>query len=240
MSAGLAYGVGHGFGLPDNVFVKAFAHGVSQGAVGLARGGKFKSGFIGAFLSHAVGGPIKTALGRVKDAVGVAARTVATAVVGGVGAALGGGKFANGATTAAFSYLFANAAAASRGPRGRALTVEERTLYAGDFPSEVLDSARIYEGKVPWWLRSDMDGITLGNKIYFREGVYTPGTAGGVQILGHELVHVQQYAEGMTIPSYLWESRRGYWNNRYEVEAYAKDRRIRNNFCFGNQQALGC
>ncbi len=85
-----------------------------------------------------------------------------------------------------------------------------------------------------------MDGITLGNNIYFREGVYVPGTAGGVKLLGHELVHVQQYSDGMTYLGYIWESRGGYRNNPYEIRAYAWGAQIPSGFCAGNSQAVGC
>ena len=42
-------------------------------------------------------------------------RTVAAAVIGGTASKLGGGKFANGAVTAAFSYLFSQAGASEKG-----------------------------------------------------------------------------------------------------------------------------
>jgi hypothetical protein len=85
-----------------------------------------------------------------------------------------------------------------------------------------------------------MAGITLGNKIYFREGVYIAGTADGVEILGHELLHVQQFAGGMSIADYIWASRSGYQSNHYEVDAYAQGAKIRTNFCTANPQAMGC
>jgi len=147
--------------------------------------------------------------------------------------------FANGAATAAMSYAFGSLAQREQ-DEGRPLTAEERSPYEDFFPSEVLDSARIFEDKVPWWLRKDMDGITLGNRIYFREGVYDPGTAAGVELLGHELVHVEQYAEGMTILRYLWASRKGYWNNPYEKQAYDKASLIRDSFCLANPLTVGC
>ncbi|MEJ1415508.1 MAG: RHS repeat-associated core domain-containing protein, partial [Candidatus Sedimenticola sp. (ex Thyasira tokunagai)] len=102
ISGGMAHGIGHGFGLADNVFLKAVAHGVSQGAIGTARGGKFKASFLGAFVGHVVGGPIKSMMGKAS----VAARTTAAAIIGGVAAVAGGGKFANGAVSAAFTHLF--------------------------------------------------------------------------------------------------------------------------------------
>ena len=124
--------------------------------------------------------------------------------------------------------------------RGRPLTTDERKNYSGHFSEEVLDSARIYDGKVPWYLSKKFSGITRGNRIYFREGIYKPGTAAGVELIGHELVHVQQYQEGMNTFKYLMRSRKGYNNNPYEIEAYRRDDIIRSDFCSNNSGASGC
>ncbi|MDA8219094.1 MAG: DUF4157 domain-containing protein [Dehalococcoidales bacterium] len=40
--------------------------------------------------------------------------------------------------------------------------------------------------------------FTSGSDIYFREGAYQPETAEGRQLLGHELAHIAQQAEGRT------------------------------------------
>jgi hypothetical protein len=77
------------------------SHGVAQGFLSEAFGGDFKSGFIGAFVGHSVGGKLRQMMP--KTLVG---RTIAATVTGGTGAALGGGKFANGAVSAAFTHLF--------------------------------------------------------------------------------------------------------------------------------------
>lgn len=213
---------------------KILAHGVVGGSSSRLSGGSFRDGFVSGGFTEFASPAIGTTPG------GRTARVIAAAVVGGTAAELGGGKFANGAATGAFSYLFNDAAHEGGGKQGRSLTTDERAVYAKHFSAEILDSAVVYDGNVPWWLRSDMAAITLGNEIYFREGVYLPGTADGVKILGHELVHVQQYAGGMTYAKYMWESRRGYENNRYEVEAYTRGRQIRGSFCAGNPQAVGC
>jgi Domain of unknown function (DUF4157) len=115
----------------------------------------------------------------------------------------------------------------SRGGQARLLTPVERARYAPHFSAEVLAAARIFDGRVPFWLRPDMLGVTLGHRIYLRRGAYDPTSAAGVELLGHELVHVRQYREGMTVLRYLWASRRGYRRNPYEVEAYALGARIR-------------
>ncbi|MBF0523954.1 MAG: DUF4157 domain-containing protein, partial [Deltaproteobacteria bacterium] len=91
-----------------------------------------------------------------------------------------------------------------------------------------LDNADIHDGTVPPYLPSDMKGITRGDDIYFRAGAYNPGTASGIALLGHELVHVGQYRLGMTAFSYLWSSIGGYSEeNKYENPAYALEKIIR-------------
>ena len=114
-----------------------------------------------------------------------------------------------------------------RGPGGRPLTPTERARYAAHFEPDVLDEARVIDGRVPFWLRPDMRGVTLGSRIYLRPGAYDPDSADGVELLGHELVHVRQYRDGMTVWRYLWASRRGYRRNPYETEAFAIGARIR-------------
>ena len=109
----------------------------------------------------------------------------------------------------------------------RPLSAAERARYAAHFDTDVLDAARVIDGRVPFWLRPDMRGVTLGPRIYLRAGAYDANTADGVELLGHELVHVRQYRGGMTVLRYLWASRRGYRRNPYEVEAFALGARIR-------------
>ena len=123
---------------------------------------------------------------------------------------------------------------------GRPLTTDERKNYSEHFSKEVLDSAKIYDGKVPWYLKKKFRAITRGGKIFLREGAYKPGTAEGVELLGHEVVHVKQYLEGMSTLDYLWHSRKGYYNNPYEIEAYRLDNIIRADFCSKNTGASGC
>lgn len=94
------------------------------------------------------------------------------------------------------------------------------------FPKQ-LARARIIEGKVPFWLRQCMNAVVLGHRIYFRDGAYQPGTLRGIELLAHELTHVEQYCQGMNVLRYLWHSRRGYHSNRYEIEAYARAAAIR-------------
>ncbi len=225
---------------------QAFAHGVVGGTISVIQGGKFGQGFASSFFTKIVSGPtgIKGLTGGNRFA-GVAV----AALVGGTASALGGGKFANGAATAAMQYAFNEMGEGldeeefeqSDFDKGaRWLTTDERVALSSHFNDDVLDNVRIYEGKVPFWLRSDMDGITLGNKVYFRDGVYQPNTASGIELLAHELVHTVQYSQGMTKVKYLWQGRKGYWKNPYEVEAYGKAADFRKSFCSSYSHVRGC
>jgi len=80
-------------------------HGVLGGAANEALGGKFQDGFLSAAASTAAGD--LGFLGDPSDTgmAAVASRTAKASVVGGTASVLGGGKFANGAYTAAFQHL---------------------------------------------------------------------------------------------------------------------------------------
>ena len=78
----------------------------------------------------------------------------------------------------------------------------------------------MFVGEMPGYAPTWATGITRGNDIYFRDPNQTFATPEDLGLLGHELVHVGQYADGMTWLSYLWASRDGYDNNPYEKEAY--------------------
>ena len=107
ISAGFANYIGHGanggplFGGDKGMM--ALAHGGSQGVVSVMRGGQFKEGFLGGFF----GKTFELPQGFGGDGTeGVIAGTSFGAMLGGVTTALGGGKFKNGAWSAAFVHLF--------------------------------------------------------------------------------------------------------------------------------------
>lgn len=86
---------------------RAVAHGALGGAVEEARGGQFRHGFYAGFVGSAAGSIANSGpLGKIGGPGGIALRTAIVAVAGGTAAELGGGKFANGALTAAFQHLF--------------------------------------------------------------------------------------------------------------------------------------
>ena len=76
-----------------------YAHGITQGAITAAQGGKFQHGFFSAAFSAG-------AEGFTSKINSNAGKVAASSVVGGTASALGGGKFANGAITGAYVMLF--------------------------------------------------------------------------------------------------------------------------------------
>ncbi|MDI1300110.1 DUF4157 domain-containing protein [Methylotenera sp.] len=106
--------------------------------------------------------------------------------------------------------------------QGRPLSAAEFQLYQPYFQTCTLQKARLIEGRTPFWLRKSMCAVVLGHRIYFREHAYQCNTPQGIELLAHELTHVEQYLSGMSLFKYLWAARRGYRQNLYEVEAYAK------------------
>ena len=110
--------------------------------------------------------------------------------------------------------------------QGRPLSAQEQSIFKPYFAQNVLNVARIIDGRVPFWLRRDMCAVVLGHRIYFRAEAYQPNTKRGAELLGHELTHVSQYLHGMTMLKYIWSCRKGYMQSLYEIEAYAKGRLI--------------
>ena len=87
---------------------RALLHGLIGGSISALGGGRFGSGFLGAFASGLLSPQIEGLLGAAGTGgiMGTVLRTVASAIVGGISRKLGGGKFLNGAAMAAFARLF--------------------------------------------------------------------------------------------------------------------------------------
>jgi Domain of unknown function (DUF4157) len=94
----------------------------------------------------------------------------------------------------------------------------------------LLQSARIVDGRVPWWLLPNMCAVVLGQVIYFRAGAYRANTPQGWGLLAHELTHVKQFLAGMRWWHYVWSCRHGYRNSPYEQEAYALGHHVMQHF----------
>ena len=131
--------------------------------------------------------------------------------------------------------------------KARALNATELALLTPYFNESLLKSVEMIEGAVPFWLQKQMAGVVLGNMIFLRQPLQLASLPlnslalknaqiylNDIEMLAHELVHVTQYAAGMSVLKYLWASRHGYYQNPYEMEAYDKAAQIKK----AHQQAL--
>ncbi len=80
-----------------NPYADVVIHGVARGGLSVAQGGKFGSAFLSGAFNAGIGGIVPEF-----DDFGL--DLARSAVLGGTSAVIGGGKFANGAKTAAFQY----------------------------------------------------------------------------------------------------------------------------------------
>lgn len=86
-----------------------------------------------------------------------------------------------------------------------------------------LAAARWRRGGLPprvagWFLgQRSVAAVTLWRTVFLGAGIVPSG-----ELLLHELRHVEQFGASAAFPlRYLWELRRGYHANRYEVDARA-------------------
>ena len=90
-------------------FTRAIGHGVVGGTSSVIQGGKFGQGFGSSFFTKMVSGNMKGFSEGIAGGANAVSRMIGAAgaaLVGGTASVLGGGKFANGAQTAAIQYLF--------------------------------------------------------------------------------------------------------------------------------------
>lgn len=108
----------------------------------------------------------------------------------------------------------------------RKLTDNERAaLKAVGFNDDEIDQISLHIVKGHPLMPKKMDGLTTDkDNIYFRDGKYDPNTPDGLALLAHEVQHTQQYRNGMTYVGYLGNSLLGYRNNKYEKEAYERQK----------------
>jgi RHS repeat-associated protein len=88
------------YDIPNGSGVAVALHGLVGGLASYANSGNFSSGFLAAGMGE---------LSSLVGARDVVSGLVVSAIAGGIGAELGGGKFGNGALTAAAGYLFNDA-----------------------------------------------------------------------------------------------------------------------------------
>lgn len=160
---------------------KVFAHGLVGGALSTAGGGRFGDGFLGAAVAQGFAEKIDEiglgSDGQISTDPGKQfARVVAAATVGGTASALGGGKFANGAITAAFARVMNDEEHIEARPRSQTQPVQDAEDAATVF-------AFFYPKSVPHLVPTeiDMEGLLLANTM----------TVAAAQAQG--IVHVLEY-----------------------------------------------
>ena len=102
-------------------------HAATGGVVSVLADGKFGHGFFSAGVTKGIGGEYLPA-GSNLDKGEISKGTVISAVIGGTASVISGGKFANGARTASFQYLFNQAGSAFRDMLARERTEWERRV----------------------------------------------------------------------------------------------------------------
>ena len=102
IGAGVANVIGSAWGGSTTLGAKAgraILHGLSRAAIAKAQGGRWSAGFWSGFASSALS-PLTSSASTFEGKVAM------SAIVGGTASELGGGKFANGAVTAAFVMMY--------------------------------------------------------------------------------------------------------------------------------------
>lgn len=121
------------------------------------------------------------------------------------------------------------------GREGLSLDECEKYYLSNYFSERTLSSVRLHVGEVPSWLGQEYLGVTLGRDIYLRPGAYDPSSPSGLALLGHEIVHAEQYGRGMTVPYYVLEAvGHSYRDHPAEVPAFEMQARI-----LADLQAMG-
>lgn len=115
---GLSGAIFGGIGVSNlSPVARTLAHGLAGGTLSVLRGGKFGHGFLSAAFAKFTTLKL-TAAGIYNMAnrsfIAIMGRTTVAAIVGGTASVIGGGKFANGARSAAFAHLFNQETSAAR------------------------------------------------------------------------------------------------------------------------------
>lgn len=165
VAGGVLHGLADGSGF-DSAALHVAGHGTIGGAANEAMGGKFQDGFLSAAASSAAGHlpGVDRLMGSAGDGAPVkaVARTVTAAVIGGTASALGGGKFANGAFTAAMQFILND-------------NIDDAlTLVTG--------AADVLSFGLSKWLRDDVYTDYYEGTVNYESGAYTNGEILGVGI----------------------------------------------------------
>lgn len=133
--------------------VQTLGYGVVGGITTLMQGGKFGHGFISAYLGSAVGG--SSWFRELKGAGAFLAKTI----LGGTISKATGGKFANGAVTAAFAFIASAGAQAGRKPTPQEVTYARMSNAVYDLTQADVDAGYQIDGYTLSDLTSDESGL---------------------------------------------------------------------------------
>lgn len=211
--AGISAGAMHAWGvaasnagLANSSAGTALGHGVVSGGLSEIQGGRFMPGFLSGSFAHFASANINV------DGIGgfdgdVAVRVSADAMIGGTGAVIGGGKFANGAVSGAFRRLIFSEYRREQvlSENSRSLAPEEIELAKSVFGDKIdYSKVKIVNGKLFGGQPSDTAMAPEGS-IYFGAGVYSdnyglPSTSSALQDLFiHEMTHAMQFQHGVNV-----------------------------------------
>lgn len=101
---------------------------------------KAMGGFLSGFAGSLLGGFVK-GLDYAKTTAGTIMKVTMTAIAGGTASVLGGGKFANGAMSAAFVFMFNHLQAVKGTPEEQAKIMQEKFGYTQDPNAKALVSS---------------------------------------------------------------------------------------------------
>jgi RHS repeat-associated protein len=122
-----------------------------------------------------------------------------------------------------YGYVWANSPNLSDPYGLDPLTDSQKQYLQPYIPEQDLNNANVHTGEMPWYAPEWATAITRDNDIYFRDKNQKFETPDDMALLGHELVHVGQYRNGMNDLEYLLN---GYEENPYEKPAYDLQDRI--------------
>ncbi len=154
---------------------RLFKHSFSQGWLEGVKGGNFVHGFMAGAVS-VTGGQLS---GRYGAGWSKAGKTAFNAALSGTAAQLGGGKFANGAITGAYAYLFNDLMHDKKEKKAR---LDRLYKYAKERVIAHLTGEQVFEhGPVAWGsgFNGDAQGGIHGNISLSMVGIITPGRYAG-------------------------------------------------------------
>ena len=212
----------------------------------MAMGGTFQDGFIGS----AIGAGVTSALGAMpgmsalegKGVLKVIGRTAVAAISGGTASVLAGGKFADGAYSAAFFHLFNHESsvlrdAFQRPANTRKLSEGERAMAMSVFGDALnLDAIEVrYKNAIP--MQDASTFVTPNGHVYIPKYYRLVRDFSAVDLdmdlkatFIHELMHVYQYQNGMAVKirglfswavsyEYTWDTHKSFGSYRMEQQA---------------------